>query len=106
MELYREIDTGISGSLKATEETVGRLQKRETRRREAVRAVARTRRREAFEGQIAEISPASVESLYENAMEALGDAKSDISEEAYGRFLAWAQAGILSVSGSIDPVLQ
>ncbi|MFC1715900.1 hypothetical protein ACFL6S_19680 [Candidatus Poribacteria bacterium] len=104
VELYREIDTGISGSLKATEEKVGRLQKREARRREAVRAVARTRRREAFEKQLAEIGPAPVGLLYESAMEALGDARSEISQEDFGSFLAWAQAGILSVDGSIDPV--
>ena len=104
VELYREIDTGISGSLKATEEKVGRLQKREARRREAVRAVARTRRREAFENQRAEISIAPVESLYESAIGVLGDAKFDISQEHFGHLLAWVQAAMLSVGSSIGPV--
>ena len=104
VELYREIDTGISGSLKATEEKVGRLQKREARRRETLRAVARTRRKEAFEKQRAEIArldTMTVESLYEGAMEVLGDAKSERSQEGFGQFLAWTQTAILSVGGSI-----
>jgi len=94
VELYKEIDTGISGSLKATEEKVGRLQKREARRREAARAVARTQRTEAFEEQKTAILERfmSVESIYEEAMAVLGDAKLEISQKDFGRFLAWTQA--------------
>jgi hypothetical protein len=99
--LYREIETGIAGSLKATEEKVGRLQKREARRRQAVLAAARTRRREAFELSLEEIASYAqapdVESLYKKAMANVGDGRSAISQEDFGKFLAWAQAAILGI---------
>lgn len=102
VELYKEIDTGISGSLKATEEKVGRLQKREARRREAVRVVARTRRQDAYENQKSEISSMPVSSVRAQAIDLLGDVKSDMGQEEYGRFLAWAEAAILAVGCPIE----
>ena len=109
-ELYEEIETGIAGSLKATEEQVGRLQKREARRREAAIAIARTRRREALQEQKAEVEELEVEAaksvklLHRKAMENLGDGKSDISQEDFGRFLAWGHAAISAVGATTDEV--
>ena len=99
VQLYREIETGIEGSLKATEEKVGRLQKREARRREAARAVARTQRKQAFQSTLAEVESCPPDMLYRKAMEILSDGKSDISQEEFGNFLAWTQAAISVLTG-------
>ncbi|MGQ9607951.1 MAG: hypothetical protein ACUVWN_01490 [bacterium] len=91
-DLYKEIETGISGSLKATEEKVGRLQKWEARRKETLRLRALAQRKKAFQ----ECDVEAVSSLhnYEKAMSYIGDGKSEISQESFGKFIAYARAYI------------
>ncbi len=103
MELYREVETGISGSLKATEEKVGRLQKWEARRKETLRLRALAQRKKAF--QECKVEPVSILYNYEKAISYIGDGKSEISQESFGKFIAYARAYILGLSSHIGDKL-
>ncbi len=92
MDLYKEIETGISGSLKATEEKVGRLQKWEARRKETLRLRALAQRKKAFQECVTK--DVSDLSNYEKAISYIGDGKSEISQENFGKFIAHARAYI------------
>ncbi|HUT73298.1 MAG TPA: hypothetical protein VM221_00500 [Armatimonadota bacterium] len=95
---YREMDTGISGSLKATEDKVARLEKREARRRQALRAGALSARRQAYAataGAVAEVVRGrDYGSACERAKAALGDPAGSLSQEAVGEFIAWARGAL------------
>ena len=92
---YREIKTGISGSLKAVEEKVSLLARREMRRRQAMRAEALKQRLRGFSLAEKEVSEAlkrgDMNLVYSRAMDVLGDAKDEISQEKFGAFLSWTR---------------
>jgi len=84
---YREISTGLAGSLKAVEEKVSRLEKWEARRRETARIFSLRQRKRAFlTGKRRE--ERSFTHLFSLAKKELGKGDSKISEESFGRFLA------------------
>ena len=95
---YREVETGIMGSLKAVEEKVSMLAKREARRRQTRRAVALRARRDALVRTKAE---GSFQEAYDRAKALLGDGRSVPSPEAFGRFLAWTMRAFSELSSSL-----
>ncbi|HID09810.1 MAG TPA: hypothetical protein EYP17_00720 [Candidatus Latescibacteria bacterium] len=101
--IYREVETGIMGSLKAVEEQVSRLAKREARRRQARRAMALRARRDAFVDAWGKAKGAFPEA-YGRAKALLGDGRATPSPEASGRFLAWTRRAFLELASSLGPV--
>lgn len=88
---YREVDTGISGSLKAAEEKVSRLEKRAARVRMARRAGNLRVRKRAFDHQqTAAGQETDFEGACRQAAARLGDGRAEIPHEAFGEFLAWS----------------
>ena len=106
-EEYREVDTGIAGSLKAAEEQVVYLARREARRQEAQRAAALRLRQQAFAAAADAVSAAvargDLEALYERAKACLGDGRSEVVVEAFGKYLAWARGAFTVLAQSLAP---
>ena len=104
---YREVKTGISGSLKAVEEKVSLLARREARRRQAMRAEALRRRMRGFSLAEKEVSEAlkrgDMSFIYSRAMNVLGDAKDEISQEKFGAFLAWTRGMFSLLIKALNP---
>jgi len=88
--IYREVSTGLVGSLKVVEEKVSRLEKWASRRRETDRILALRKREEAFLAEKKKISSFSGDfsSLYNLAKKKLGEGKSEVSQKIFGGFLA------------------
>ena len=92
-EMYREVETGIAGSLKAVEEKAARLEKRQARRRQARRAGALRERSRAFAAMEAEVvKEGAFGRAYEEANALLGYGKEEISQETFGKLQAWTRA--------------
>ncbi|MGD8238976.1 MAG: hypothetical protein PVH68_10520, partial [Armatimonadota bacterium] len=104
---YREVETGIAGSLKAAEEQVVYLARREARRQEAQRAAALRLRQQAFAGAADRVAAAagraSFAALYERAKSCLGSGRGEVSVEAFGEFLAWSRAALSVLSERLMP---
>ena len=92
---YREVRTGIAGSLKAVEETVSILEKREARRRQAMRAEALRSRMRGFLSVEREVKEAvekrDLEGIYRNAKKLLGNGREPVGQEDFGKFLGWTK---------------
>ncbi|KPK74998.1 MAG: hypothetical protein AMJ89_05070, partial [candidate division Zixibacteria bacterium SM23_73] len=84
-EQYREVSTGVSGSLKAVEEPALRLQTREIRRQQLELALRLNKRRRAFQKEIAKSSK-GIERDYADAICQISPER--LSEEKFGAFLA------------------
>ncbi len=83
-EEYREVSTGVSGSLKAVEEMGVKLQTREIRRQQLEQARRLNRRRRAFQQEM-ETPATGIDEDYARAISRMGPA--DITEEKFGTFL-------------------
>ncbi|MDP6776587.1 MAG: hypothetical protein QGI83_07475, partial [Candidatus Latescibacteria bacterium] len=92
---YEEMETGIAGSLKAAEEQVSRLEAREERRRQARRVAALRVRKRQYLAMAQEVeacvAKGDFDAAYDRALEALGDPKAAVSQEAFGRAICWSQ---------------
>ena len=103
--LYQEMETGIAGSLKAAEEQVSRLEKREARRRQARRASGLQIRRRAFmdiESEVAQaIEAGDFTAVYNQAKGLLGDGHSSISQETFGAYLGWTKAAFVLLTDDL-----
>ncbi|HQO33381.1 MAG TPA: hypothetical protein PLG59_01885 [bacterium] len=95
---YREVSTGIEGSLKAAEEQVSRLAARAARRKQAELANRQRRQRRAF---LAESPAGDFRTLYDTAAAFLGDGTRKVDPENYGRFLAWTKALVRQVCSEL-----
>jgi len=84
---YREISTGLAGSLKAVEEKVSRLEKWEARRRETIRISSLRKRKKAFLSSKRE-NEADFTHLFFLAKKELGRGDTKIKEESFGKFLS------------------
>ena len=106
-EEFRQVESGISGSLKAAEEKVARLEKREARRRQALRARALRRRKNGFVATEGEAQRAlqknGFPALYDNAKAAIGDPCAAIDQHAFGRFLAWSRSALHALIKIVPP---
>lgn len=104
---YHEVRTGISGSLKAVEEKVSLLARREARRRQAMRAEALRSRMHGFlraKAEVAEtLKTGNINEVYVRAKEILGDPKDQISQEKFGAFLAWTKAAYKLLIKDLSP---
>ena len=104
---YREVRTGITGSLKAVEETVSILEKREARRRQAMRAEALRSRMRGFLSVDREVEEAvkkrDFEGVYRNAKAILGDGKEPVRQEEFGKFLGWARGMFTLLIDALSP---
>ncbi len=96
---YREVSTGIEGSLKAAEEQVSRLAQRAARRKQAQLAHRQRVQRRAF---LAESPEGDFEQLYEKAVGFLGSGDKPIEPQHYGSFLAWALACTRRIAEILD----
>ncbi len=97
---YREVSTGIEGSLKAAEEQVSRLAQRAARRKQARYAHRQRVQRRAF---LTESPEGGIEELYRTAAGFLGDGSKPVEPKNYGSFLAWAQAYVRRAAGDLEP---
>jgi len=107
-ETYREVETGIAGSLKAVEEKVARLEKRQARRRQARRAGGLRERSRAFVAMEDEATAiAAGEGTFDRAYEAakglLGTGKHEIPQETFGKFQAWTRAAFQILMDRVIP---
>jgi len=84
---YREISTGLAGSLKAVEEKISRLEKWEARRRETARISSLRERKKAFLASKRE-KEADFTHLFSLAKKELGRGDIKIREESFGKFLS------------------
>ncbi len=84
---FQETTTAISGSLKAVEEKIARLETREVRRQLALRAQMLRSRQKAF--QSTEL-PAThdFDGLYNYALSVVGDGTTLISQEMFGQYIS------------------
>jgi len=107
--MYEEVETGIAGSLKAAEEQVSRLERREERRRQARRVAALRVRKQQHVAAGAEVEaslPAGdFDTAHSRAMAALGDPRSTISHEAFGRFLSWSNGAARILVNAVLPAM-
>jgi hypothetical protein len=87
----RQVETGISGSLKVVEEKAARLAKRELRRLEVLRTGILRKREKGYLAEKAEAATAGFEEAYGSAKVCIGSGTGDVSPSDFGRFLAWAQ---------------
>ncbi len=105
-EEYREIETGIAGSLKAAEAQVSRLEKREVRRRQAERAEALRARQRAYGATEAArreiVGKRAVSRAYQAAMAVLGDPRRAPNDEQLGEVLGWTRAAVGAVAGGLQ----
>ncbi|MFH1739843.1 MAG: hypothetical protein ABIH23_12600, partial [bacterium] len=92
---YREVSTGIEGSLKAAEEQVSRLARRAERRKQAQLANRQRRQRRAF---LDESPTGTLRELFDRATGFLADGEDLVSPENYGKFLAWAKSHISHIA--------
>ncbi|MEW6354957.1 MAG: hypothetical protein AB1696_01410 [Planctomycetota bacterium] len=106
-ETFREVEAAIGGSLKATEEKVSRLEKREARRRQALRIGQLRLRKKEFESAEPEATRTGeamgFDGLYAKAKSALGDGTSDVTQPAFGAFQAWARAASAALLRIVTP---
>ena len=104
---YREIETGIAGSLKAVEEKVSLLERREARRRQARRAGALRVRMQGFASVEKAVTSAVkrryFEKIRENAENVLGDGRQLVEQESFGRFLGWTKGAFTLLIESLVP---
>ena len=89
LETAAEVDTGVSGSLKAAEERETRLARREVRKRMAQRALLLQRRARAYATEPF-LKSASLQEAHASALQAIGDPCATPSPEDVGRFIARA----------------
>jgi len=106
-EEYREIQTGLAGSLKAVEEKVSRLERREERRKIARHALAIQERSRAYTSTKELIGQRTTElgfeAMYHRAKTTLQDPTGSISEEDFGRFLAWTMGAFEDLVNRMVP---
>ncbi len=89
---YREISTGLAGSLKAVEEQTVRAARWELRKKEYLKLVCLKERSAAFKTRWkTAVRGRSLTALYSRAKDILGPAGRDISNEELGAFLAVAR---------------
>ncbi|MFH1904756.1 MAG: hypothetical protein ABIK53_04430 [bacterium] len=84
-EEFKEVSTGVSGSLKAVEELVLKLETKEIRRQQLELALRLNERRNAFHEEIKKPAE-NFDVNYRKALEQIGFGR--FSEEKFGRFLA------------------
>ena len=88
---YREVSTGLAGSLKAVEEKVAKIARWEERKKEFDRIVSLKERKEGFdkaEKEFEKIKKAkNISLVIEEAKKIIGDGKEEISSYTFGRFL-------------------
>ena len=95
--LYREISTGLAGSLKVVEEKVSRLQRWAARRKETDRILALKKREKAFlsfKEKISSFAKDNFSSLYKLAKERLGEGEGKISQKSVGEFLTISEQAL------------
>lgn len=89
---YREIKTGLAGSLKAAEEQTVRAARWEERKKESLKLIGRQERAAGFKAWRKTAAPRqSLPDLYAHAKDILGPGDRDISNEKQGAFLAAAR---------------
>ncbi len=102
---FREVSTGVAGSLKATEELTLKLETRELRRRQAERALRIKERRDAFRREFDEarelLEKSEFRSVFLRAKETISDPESDINEENFGKYLAYVRSAFVILTDAI-----
>ena len=93
-EEYKEIPTGVSGSLKAVEEPALKLETREIRRQQLEAAQRLSKRRCAFQREIAKPGK-GIEGDYTDAVSQISP--ESITEEKFGTFLALTKKAWLEI---------
>ena len=104
---FYELESKISGSLKAVEEQVSRLESREVRRKMARRALSLHSRKLKLtetESKTAQfVKNSQFDECYKHGKAILGDGGSKISQESFGEYITWVKAASQVLANLIFP---
>ncbi len=97
--VFRQQETGVAGSLKATEELTLQLESRLVRRRQTAEAVALEKRRSGFreiDDEVAALTKASaLEKIHALGESQVGDGSAEVPQDAFGRYLRCTKGAFL-----------
>lgn len=83
---YRELSTGLAGSLKAVEEKAVRIKRWEERKREFRKLMFQKEKEEGYRKEVKVVSP-DLDTLYKESKKILGNGRERIKPYTFGKFL-------------------